>query len=63
MNILSVLMPVIIYLIPLLFGLFYIAKKSDEYAISKTPWYILLVFMPIIALLVFYFTQVKPKAN
>lgn len=57
------IIPFVINFIAFFIGFFYIKRKAKTYAIDKTPWYILLVFMPIIALLVFYFTQVKPKAN
>jgi hypothetical protein len=63
MNTSSFLIPGIIYLTLLVFGFPYIKKKSKYYSINTGPWYVLLVFMPLIALPIFYFSQVRPKES
>jgi hypothetical protein len=63
MNTTSLLIPGIIYLTLLVFGFPYIKKKSKIYSINTGPWYVLLVFMPLIVLPFFYFSQVRPKES
>jgi len=63
MSNISLIIPVVIYFILLAFGFPYIKKNTEKYGIDKTIWYILLFLMPLITLIVFYFSQIKPKES
>jgi hypothetical protein len=52
----------IFYVTPLVFGLWFINKKITDLGLKdRTIWMMLLVFMPIIAVIVFYSTQLNNK--
>jgi len=63
MYIISLIIPGIIYFTLLAFGFPYIKKQTEKHGIDKTIWYIMLFLMPPITIIVFYFSQVKPKES
>ena len=59
---LPLIIPVIIYIVLITFGFSIIKKHTDIKPLAKTFWYIFMALMPFVALIVFYFAEVKPKA-
>jgi hypothetical protein len=60
---LSLIIPVIIYIVLLTFGFSIIKKQTDIKPSIRTFWYIFMALMPFVALIVFYFAEVKPRVS
>ena len=60
---LPLIIPVIISIVLLTFGFSIIIKQTDIKPSARTFWYIFMAVMPFVALIVFYFVEVKPKAD
>jgi len=57
----SLIIPISIYIILLIIGFPYIKKYTEENSSRRTSWYIFLFLMPMIAVIIFYLSEVKPR--
>jgi hypothetical protein len=55
------IIPVVFYLAILSLGFPYMKSRTEKYGVNKTFWYVFLFLMPIVALIAFYFSEVKHR--